>query len=259
MRPEIKRPWPARRVMALPAVAALLTAICLSCASGAAASASSGRVSVGGPNVNGYCQHLGFAAARITAPPTVQWQCERPDGSTAPVDLQAACEFSYAQRPILAEQLTPGVLVTWQCLVAKSAAPGGLEVGPPGGSTSVARLRTALAGALAPRGAAARIRTLLRHGSYPMLAGGLAAGSLHVSWSFQPRRLAGHRRPKAITVATGGAVVSSAGSATVTITLTGAGRRLLKRATRVALTATGALSTVGAGAVSATRAFTLSR
>jgi len=92
-----------------------------------------------------------------------------------------------------------------------------------------------------------------------MRAGSLAAGSVHVSWSFQPRRTARNRHPKPVTVASGSAIVSTSGTATVKIALTSAGKRMLKRAARISLTATGWFSASAVEAVVASRAFTLTR
>lgn len=247
-----------RAPLAAVAWVALVAMLLVIAASAGAAQSGSGRVTLGGPNVTAYCQHLGFATARFTPPPNPQWECQSSTGSTAPVDMQAACEFSYPQRPIVAEQLTPGVLFTWQCLVSKSAAPGGVEVGS-GSASTIARVRTALLRALAPRGNGARIRTLLRHAYYTMQAASLAPGTLRVSWSFQPKRVAGRPRPNAVTVAAGSATVTAGGSVTLRIRLTSAGKRMLKRATRVTLTASGSLAASSVGTVTGSRAITLAR
>lgn len=159
--------------------------------------------------------------------------------------MQAACEFSFSQRPILAKQLTPGVLLTWQCLQTS----GGGGAGQP----TAAQLKSSLLKALRPSGNAAKIATLKRKGAYPMRFGALIAGSIRVSWSYKAAKA------KPITVATGRATISRAGTVTVKIGLTSAGRRLLKHAGHIRMTAKGSFVVAGQPAIVAARAFTLSR
>ena len=204
---------------------------------------------LGGPDVSGYCQHVGFSGASYTAPPNQSWQCLHADGSTSPADMQAACEFSFSQRPILAKQLTPGVLLTWQCLQASGGAGPGGGTGQP----TAAQLKSSLLRALRPSGSAAKIATLKRKGAYPMRFGALIAGSLRVSWSYKASRA------KPVTVAAGRATISRAGTVTVRVALTTAGKRLLKHAGHIRMTAKGSFVVAGQPAIAAAQAFSLSR
>jgi hypothetical protein len=216
------------------------------------AQAAGGQVDLGGPDVSGYCQHLGFSGASFSAPPNQSWQCLHADGSSSPVNMQAACESSFSQRPILAKQLTPGVLLTWQCLQTSG---GGVA----GAQPTAAQLKSSLLGALRPSGGAAKIPVLKSKGSYPMRFRAPIAGSIRVSWSYLPKASGHGAKPRSVTVAVGRATISRAGTMSVKIVLTSAGRRLLKHASRIKMTAKGSFVAVGRAPVLAAQTFTLSR
>jgi hypothetical protein len=234
-----------------------LLSVCLALMSVAATARATGGQSanLGGPDVSGYCQHLGFSSASFTSPPNQRWQCVNTDGSTAPVDMQAACEFSFSQRPILAKQLTPGVLYTWLCFqVSGSGGPGG-----GGAQPTAAQLKSSLLGALRPHGSAAKIAVLRSRGSYSMRFRALTAGGIRVSWSYLSSA-SGHRaKPRSVTVAAGSATISRAGTAILKIGLTAAGKRLLKQANHIQITARGSFVAVGRTAVVGSQTFALSR
>src|SRR6476646_4420726 len=107
-------------------VAAAMFACALAAPSGAAAGPRGGMTAtsaaakpspnLGPANYGGYCTHLGFVDARIT--PEKEWACLHSDNTTSPLDGQAACEFTYPQRPIAAAELAKGVPYTWQCYLA---------------------------------------------------------------------------------------------------------------------------------------------
>ncbi len=216
--------------------------------------ATAAQADLGGPDVSGYCQHLGFSGAGLSPPPNQQWQCLRADGSAAPVDLQGACEFSFSQRPVFAKQLTAGVPYTWQCVQGLDAS------GSEGGAAqpTSAQLRSALVRALRPVGSAARIAALRHKGSYAMRFQALIPGSLRVSWSYLPSATRA-AKAKPVTVAVGRAGISRAGTVSVKIVLSAAGRRLLKHARHIAITARGSFSATGRAALVAAVRFTLAR
>jgi hypothetical protein len=243
-----------------PLVLAILLA-CLLAVSGRALAAQTGPKDLGPPSYSGYCQHLGFVDARLTPQPNQQWVCLHADSSTSPMDLQAACEFSYAPRPISATQLTPGVAFTWQCLQTSAAGPGP-GLGGPGSqpAPTSARLRLALLGALTPTGRRAKIGALLRAGGYSARFGALSAGTLTISWYFVPKgaRVA-RAKPKPTLVASGRARFSAPGTLAVKIQLTARGRQLLRHAKRLKITAKGGFTQSAALSVSALATFTLRR
>ena len=80
---------------------------------------------IGGLNLSAYCQGLeaGNKGATLNGE---TWVCIHADNTTSPLSLQAACETTYSQRPILAEEITPGVPFSWKCFLA-SASEGGKE------------------------------------------------------------------------------------------------------------------------------------
>jgi hypothetical protein len=86
-----------------------------------------------------------------------------------------------------------------------------------------------------------------------MRFGALIVGSVRVSWSYKASKA------KPITVAAGRATISRAGTVTVKIGLTTAGRRLLKHAGHIRITAKGSFVVAGQPAIVAAQAFTLSR
>ena len=91
----------------------------------------------------------------------------------------------------------------------------------------------------------------------------LTAGTALVRWYYLPKgaRLAKARktRPKPILVAAGRATFKAAGTRQITMRLTKAGTRLLRRARKLKLTAKGTFTPTGRRAITATRTFTLRR
>jgi hypothetical protein len=133
------------------------------------------------------------------------------------------------------------------------ASPG---AGGPGGGSShagrptVAQIRALLRNQITPRGKAGRIGALLEHG-YRLAFRALTAGTAKVEW-YRERKGA-----KPVLIASGRRSFRAAGSATITIELTAAGRRLLRHAARLGLTAKGTFTPTPDTPVTARRAFTL--
>ena len=132
---------------------------------------------------------------------------------------------------------------------------------PPPPPPTVAQIAALLGAELVPSGRGARIGALLRHGGFARSVRALEAGKLEIAWYDLPRgaRLARHRHAKPILVASGKLTFAAAGSATMAIRLTRAGRHLLKRARRLTLTARGTFTPVKQAAVNAHQRFTLRR
>jgi hypothetical protein len=124
-----------------------------------------------------------------------------------------------------------------------------------GGSTSRptrAQIRALLLTQITPHGKAARIGALLRHG-YRLAFRALTAGSAKVEWY----RVRKHAKP--VLIASGRHTFHGAGRATITMKLTAAGRRLLRHAKRLGLTAKGTFTPAPDAPVRAARGFTLRR
>jgi hypothetical protein len=139
--------------------------------------------------------------------------------------------------------------------------PGGPST--PAGSAPVAKaavggVAALFAEQLIPKGPGARIGALLKSGMFKQRFKAPEAGTAVVKWFYLPPRAKGARRPPVL-VASGKVVFPAAGSATLKIRLTPAGRRLLRRSRRVRLKATCRFTPAGGTAVSVSGPFTLHR
>jgi hypothetical protein len=130
----------------------------------------------------------------------------------------------------------------------------GAHSGPsPGARPTAAQIRALLRTQITPRGRAAKIGALLKRG-YRLRFRALTAGTAKVDWSLARKG----RKP--VLIASGRHRFAAAGSATITVKLTAAGRRRLRHAKHLGLTARGTFTPAAAGRpVTATRRFTLSR
>jgi hypothetical protein len=136
------------------------------------------------------------------------------------------------------------------------------STGSGGGSTTTATISSAQVAALLgqqliPSGKAAKIGALLKVGGLTMSFTALEAGTLSVGWYEVPAgaKLAKNSKAKPVLVASGQMTFSAAGTGKLKIRLTAAGKRLLREATRVTLTAKGVFTPVSAAAVRATKDF----
>jgi hypothetical protein len=225
---------------------------------------------LGPPNYNGYCQKQGFIRSTFTAGTNKRWACERSGGTAVPMDVQAACEFSYSTRPIKAVELAPGVLFTWQCERATGSAGGGGSSGGGGGGGSSSGpgqsgpapvvLSSSWIGALMPTGKGAKLAALLRRGGYEAKFHTSVAGTVVIYWYRVPKgaHLA-KAKPKPVLIAAGKTGFSRAGTPAITVRLNRRGKALLKHAARMKLTAKGTFTPLGGAASRALRTFTLKR
>ena len=143
---------------------------------------------------------------------------------------------------------------------------GNPSAGGSGGGTTTATISPAqitalLAQQLMPSGKAAKIATLLKNGGLTMSFKALEAGTLVVGWYEVPpgAKLAKHVKAKPVLVASGQMTFLAAGTGKIKIRLTAAGKRLLKHAKRLKLTAKGTFTPNGRATVSTVRAFALRR
>src|SRR5262249_60341868 len=111
-----------------------------------------------------------------------------------------------------------------------------------------------------PKGANAKIATLLATGGSPLAFTAPVAGTVTVSWYYLP---AGSHllastgaKPKPLLVATGKHSYSKAGKATIKVKLTAAARKLLKKAKSLKITGTATLTRSGKPSGTATTAAT---
>jgi hypothetical protein len=124
--------------------------------------------------------------------------------------------------------------------------------GPTSSRPTVAQIRALLRRQLTPHGKASRIGRLLEHG-YGLSFRALVAGTGKVQW-YRLRK--GH---KPVLIASGRHTFGAAGSTTMRIRLTAAGRRQLRHAKRLRLQAKGTFTPAPDPPVTATRRFTLKR
>jgi hypothetical protein len=106
---------------------------------------------------------------------------------------------------------------------------------------SSAQIAALLAGQITPSGKAAKIAALLRRGGFTVTARALEAGTAVIDWYEVPSgaKLAQHMKAMPILVASGRRTFAAAGTATIKVKLTGAGRRALKHKKQLKLTALG--------------------
>lgn len=158
---------------------------------------------------------------------------------------------------------------TLQLLTGIGAAPPSPRVSPGAGGilgsqtvfVSSAQIAALLAGELTPSGKAARIAALLKRGGFAVLFRALEAGTAVIDWYELPAgaTLAKKARPKPVLVGAGHQTISAPGTATIKIRLTPAGKRLLKHAKTLKLTAKGIFTPAGKTPVRATKVFVLKR
>jgi hypothetical protein len=134
----------------------------------------------------------------------------------------------------------------------KGGSTGGSQGGG-AGSISVEQIKASLAQQLVPSGKAAKIATLLKSGGLTMSFKALEAGTLSVQWYEIPAgaKLAKKVKAKPVLVASGQATFSAAGTGKLRIKLTAVGKRLLKHAKSLKLTAKGVFTPTGGPPVSA--------
>ena len=178
-----------------------------------------------------------------------------PENHTAFAPIASAL-FTVEQPPVL----TPPVL-TPPVLTPPSGGSGGGSGGGETFSIGSAQIKTLVAGQLTPSGKAAKIATLLKSGAYTVVFKALEAGTAVIDWYEVPpgAKLAKRTKPKPVLVATGQRTFSAAGTATIKIKLTAAGRSLLRHAKQLKLTAKGTFTPSGTTPVTTTRTFVLKR
>jgi hypothetical protein len=125
-------------------------------------------------------------------------------------------------------------------------------------TVSRAQIAALLVGDLRPSGASARIRALLTGGiAIPFRA--LEPGTAAIAWYYLPPGARIAKRARPVLVASGRLTFSAAGTAAINVKPTTEGRRLLKHASRVKLTAKGTFTPTGDSPIGATRTFVLKK
>jgi hypothetical protein len=102
-----------------------------------------------------------------------------------------------------------------------------------------AQISSVLTRALSASGPAAAINAILHSGGYPATVTSAGSGAAQLAWYYLPGGSHKGRATKPIVVASGSKRLTTAGSVVIELSLTSQGRALLKRSTRLSLTAVG--------------------
>jgi hypothetical protein len=125
-------------------------------------------------------------------------------------------------------------------------------------SPSPAQVAALLSQEMIPSGKHAKVAAVLKSGGFSIAFKALEAGTALVNWyQLPPGAKLAKAKAKPVLVASGRLGFAAAGTATMKIKLTAAGKRLLKHARSIKLTSRGTFTPVGKAPVVATRAFVL--
>jgi hypothetical protein len=124
-----------------------------------------------------------------------------------------------------------------------------------------AQIATLLGRELTPSGKAAKIAALLKSGVFSISFRALEAGTAVINWYQVPpgAKFTKKAKPKPVLVASGQRSFSAAGTTKIKIKLTAAGKRLLKHAKQLKLTAKGTFTPTGKTPITTTKVFVLKR
>jgi hypothetical protein len=124
-------------------------------------------------------------------------------------------------------------------------------------SISTAQIAALLGQQLIPSGKAAKIAAMLKAGGFTRAFNALEAGRAVIDWYQVPPGAKLAKKAKPILVAAGQMTFSAAGTAKIKVKLTAAGKRLLKQAKSLKLTAKGIFTPTGKAPVVTTKVFVL--
>jgi hypothetical protein len=179
-----------------------------------------------------------------------------PTGTFASVTGPSAALF----QPIYTPASAPNSVLLRS--TGKSGGTGG--TGGTGGSGAVTaqQISALLNTEIKPAGGKAKIGAVLKAGGFTYTFRTLTAGHAAIAWYQVPRgaHLASAKtKPKPVLVAKGQLSFTAAGTGKLKVKLTTAGRKLLRKAKHLRLTAKGTFTPTGKPVVMATKAFTLNR
>jgi hypothetical protein len=131
---------------------------------------------------------------------------------------------------------------------------------PAAGGLGQSEVSAFFAEELGPHGSGARIGTILKKGLYAQTIKAPEAGTATIGWYYQPPAAKhGKKKAKPVLLATGQVTFSAAGSKTLTLRLTKAGRTLLKRSKHLKITVTCSFRAAGGTLVTVSGNFRLNR
>jgi hypothetical protein len=170
--------------------------------------------------------------------------CAGPVATGSPVDTSTPGTHSFTVTATDVNGLTAATTNTYTVLPAVP---------------TVAQVKAALSRVLTPRGKAAMIGRLLKHGGYSFSFTAPSAGRLVIRWYLVRKGAHVAKAKKPVLVASANVVLHKAGKATIKVSLTGKGRKLLKHAKRIKLIAKATFTPAGGTATSTTKTITLKR
>ena len=133
---------------------------------------------------------------------------------------------------------------------------GGSGSGGSGGGSAPTPAQ--IAAQLVPSGKGAKLATLLKHAGVALVFEMAERGTMVIEWFVTPKPAHG-KKAKPVLIATGHATASGIQSVTVPMHLTAAGKRLLKGAKQIKVTADATFTPTSGAPVKATRTFQLRR
>jgi uncharacterized repeat protein (TIGR01451 family) len=193
----------------------------------------------------------------------------QPGAKSAPITIGAYVDIAHGT---VGEQLVNTITITGggagattksdAATTVTAPTPTGPRLGLAGGRAKTLtskQIAAVLGRHLVPSGSAARIPALLSRGGYKLSVKALEASTVVIGWYQVPAGAKLASKAKPVLVAAGKRSFSAAGTAQITIKLTGAGRRLLSHARKVTLTAKGTLTPSSKVPITARRSFVLAR
>jgi hypothetical protein len=174
--------------------------------------------------------------------------CAGPVATGSPVDTSTPGTHSLTVTATDVNGLTAATTNTYTVLPL----PPVVSAGP-----TTAQVKAALSRVLKPRGKAAKIGHLLRDRGYTFSFTAPSAGRLVIGWYLVPKGAQLAKAKKPLLAASASVVFDKAQKATIKVSLTGKGRKLLKNAKRVKLTARATFTPAGGTATSLTKTITL--
>ncbi len=227
-----------------------------------------GLSTIATPHGQGWtCTPPGEAEITVTC---VSEAVVNPGARTAPITIEAYVEVTSVEE---GEQLinratisgggasAPGqasnLAISRRVAFPSGSARGGAPDETP--SVSSRQIAALLVSELASAGRSARITALLTRGGFTVSFRALEPGTAVIDWYYVPpgSKLAKNTKPKPILVGSGRLRFSAPGTAKMRIRLTVAGKRLLRRARRLRLTARATFTPTGETPVKATSTFLL--
>ena len=70
---------------------------------------------LGGINVAGYCQSIGYVNGSLDGSTAFNWNCDKADGTRVGINMDSACQWQYSRNDVTAIMLKLSNPYSWQC------------------------------------------------------------------------------------------------------------------------------------------------